>query len=75
MLPSKSRRRQRGSSAEACLGNVSRPDLEADQSAMELMGYWTSHKEMQDIYHSVYLLRRFPGLLALWVSVEKRSNL
>ena len=26
------------------------------------MGYWTSHKEIQDIYHSVYLLRRSPGL-------------
>ena len=42
-------------------GSVSRPDLEVDQSAMELMGYWTSHKEIWDIYHSVYLLRRSPG--------------
>ena len=42
--------------------SVSRPDLEADQSAMEFMGYQTSHKEIQDIYHSVYLLRRSPGL-------------
>ena len=29
---------------------------------MELVGYWTSHKEIWDIYHSVYLLRRSPGL-------------
>ena len=29
---------------------------------MELVGYWTSYKEIQDIYHSVYLLRRSPGL-------------
>ena len=29
---------------------------------MELVGYWTSHKEIQDIYHSVYLLRRSLGL-------------
>ena len=43
-------------------GSISRPDLEADQSAMELMGYWTSHKEIWDIYHSVYLLRRSPSL-------------
>ena len=43
-------------------GSVSRPDLEADQSTMELMGYWTCHKEIWDIYHSVYLLRRSPGL-------------
>ena len=29
---------------------------------MELVGYWTPHKEIWDIYHSVYLLRRSPGL-------------
>ena len=29
---------------------------------MELVGYQTSHKEIQDIYHSVYLLRMSPGL-------------
>ena len=29
---------------------------------MELVGYQTSHKEIWDIYHSVYLLRRSPGL-------------
>ena len=45
-----------------CWGSVSKPDLEADQSAMEILGYQTSHKETQDIYHSVYLLRRSPGL-------------
>ena len=28
---------------------------------MELVGYRTSRKEMRDIYHSVYLLRRAPG--------------
>ena len=28
---------------------------------MELVGYQTSRKEMRDIYHSVYLLRRTPG--------------
>ena len=57
-----------------CQGSISSPDLEADQSAMELMGYWTSHKEIQDIYHSVYLLRRSPGLPTLWVSAEMESN-
>ena len=45
-----------------CWGSISTPDLEGDQSAMELVGYQTSHKEIWDIYHSVYLLRRFPGL-------------
>ena len=38
------------------------PDSEADQSAMELVGYCTSRKEMRDIYQSVYLLQRAPGL-------------
>ena len=44
-------------------GSLPRPDLEADQSAMKLMGYQTSHKEIPDIYHSVYLLKRSPGPL------------
>ena len=43
-------------------GSISRPDLEMDQSTVECIGYWTSHKEIQDIYRSVYLLRRSPGL-------------
>ena len=30
---------------------------------MKLLGYWTSHKEIRDLYHSVYLLRRLPGPL------------
>ena len=30
-------------------GSLPRPDLEADQSAMKLMGYWTSHKEIWDL--------------------------
>ena len=30
---------------------------------MKLVGYWTSHKEIRDLYHSVYLLRRSPGSL------------
>ena len=41
---------------------MSRPNLEVDQSAMELVGYQSSHKEIWDIYHSVYLLRRSQGL-------------
>ena len=45
-----------------CQGSASEPDLGAGQSAMELVGYWTSHKEIWDIYHSVYWLRRSPGL-------------
>ena len=44
-----------------CQGNVPKPDPRADQSAMELVSYWTSRTEMWDIYHSMYLLRRSPG--------------
>ena len=30
---------------------------------MKLVGYWTSHKEIRDLYHSVYQLRRLPDPL------------
>ena len=46
---------------QGCQGSVPEADPRADQSAMELVGYQTSRKEMRDIYHSVYLLRRSPG--------------
>ena len=46
---------------QGCRGSVPEPDPGADQSAMELVGYQTSRKEMRDIYHSMYLLRRSPG--------------
>ena len=26
-----------------------------------LVGYWTSHKEIKDLYHGIYLLRRSPS--------------
>ena len=40
---------------------IPEPDPEADQSAMELVGYQTSRKEIQNVYHSMYLLWRCPG--------------
>ena len=43
-------------------GSVYDSDSEADQSAMELVGYHTCQKEIRDIYQSVYLLQRAPGL-------------
>ena len=46
-----------------CWGSLPRPDLEADQSAIRLVGYRTSHEEIRDLYHSVYLMRRLPGPL------------
>ena len=44
-----------------CWDSVFEPDPGVDQSAMELVGYWTSWKEMRDIFHNVYLLKRSPG--------------
>ena len=41
-------------------GSIPKPEPRVDLSAMELVGYRTSRKEMRDIYHSVYLLRRTP---------------
>ena len=41
--------------------SIPEPNPEADQSAMELVGYQASRKEIRDVYHSVYLLRRPPG--------------
>ena len=37
------------------------PSSEADQSALHLIGYHMSQKELRDVYHSVYLLNRAPG--------------
>ena len=47
---------------QGCHGSVYNPGSEADQSTMELVGYHTSQKEMRDVYQSIYLLQRVPGL-------------
>ena len=47
---------------QGCWGSMYNPNSKADQSAMELVGYHTSWKEIRDIYQSIYLLRRAPGL-------------
>ena len=46
-----------------CQCSLPRPDPEADLPTMKLVGYLTSHKEIWDLYQSVYLLRRSPGPL------------
>ena len=46
-----------------CWGSLPRLDSEADQSAIQLVGYRTSHKDIRDLYHSVYLMRRSHGPL------------
>ena len=50
-----------------------RPDPEADLPTMKLVGYWTSHKEIRDLYHSVYLLRRLPGPLPCRPQLRKEA--
>ena len=52
--------------------SLPRPDPEESLSAIWLVGYWTSWKEIQDLYHEVYLLRRSPGLLPCrpWLGEE-----
>ena len=42
--------------------SVHNPSSKVAQSAMELVGYHTSQREMRDVYQSIYLLRRTPGL-------------
>ena len=44
-----------------CQGSIREPSSEVDQSALHLIGYHTSQKELRDVYHSVYLLNRAPG--------------
>ena len=56
-----------------CWGSTSEPDPEAGHSTMELVGYQTSHKEIQDIYQSVYLQWRPPGLHSCGDQLRRRT--
>ena len=44
-----------------CQNSIREPNSEADQSAMGLIGFQTSQKEIREVYHSVYLLNRLRG--------------
>ena len=46
---------------------------EADQSAMELVGYHTSWREMRDVYQNIYLLWRAPGLPPCGAQPRRRA--
>ena len=37
-----------------------RLDPEADASAIQLVGYWTTQEEIGDLFHQVYSLKRLP---------------
>ena len=54
-------------------GSASDPEPEAGHSAMELVGYWTSCKEIGDIYQNVYLLRRPLGLPSCGDRLRRRT--
>ena len=53
-------------------GSIREPSSEVDQSALLLIGYHTSEKELRDVYHSVYLLNRAPGFPSCG-EVKRRS--
>ena len=55
-----------------CWGSTLGPNPQVGPSAIELVGYWTSHKEIRDIYQSVYLLQRLPGLPSCGNQLRRR---
>ena len=55
-----------------CQGHVREPNSE-DQSALHLIEYHTSQKELRDVYHSVYLLNRAPGFPSCGEVKRKRA--
>ena len=58
---------------QGCQTHIPEPSPKVDQSAMELVGYQTSRREMQGIYHSVYLLWRCPGSPSCGASRRRRA--
>ena len=57
--------------------SLPRLDPEESLSAIWMVGYWTSWKEVWDLYHEVYLLRRSPGLPPCrpWLREEAIQNI
>ena len=55
-------------------GSMCNPYSKAGQSAMELVGYCTSQKEIRDIYQSIHLLQRALGLPSHWGSIKEGGN-
>ena len=66
----------RGQKEVECMfhqGSTLGPNLQVGPSTMELLGYRTSHKEIQDIYQSVYLLQRLLGLPSCGNQLRRRT--
>ena len=53
--------------------SIREPNSEADQSAMGLIGFQTSQKEIREVYHSVYLLNRLLGFPSCGKMRRKRA--
>ena len=53
-------------------GSTMDPNPQAGPSTLELVGYQTSHKEIQDICQSVFLLQRLLGLPSCGNEQRKR---
>ena len=51
------------------------PSSEEDQSALHLIGYHTSRKELRDVYYSIYNLNRALGFPSCGEVKRVRANL
>ena len=56
-----------------CWGSMYDSDSKTDQSAMELVGYYMSQKEIRDVYQSIYLLQRAPGLPPCGAQLRRKA--
>ena len=56
-----------------CQNSIRGPNSEADQSAMALIGFRTSQKEVREVYHSVYLLNRSLGFPSCGETRRRRA--
>ena len=53
--------------------SIPEPNPKVDQSAMELVGYRMSRREIRNMYHSVYLLQRSLGSPSCRESRRRRA--
>ena len=73
MLWNEGRKRWNICATEVAKVTYPEPNPKVDQSAMELVGYRMSRREMWDVYHSVYLLWRCPGSPSCGASRRRRA--
>ena len=56
-----------------CQNSIREPNSEVDQSAMGLVKFWMSQKEIREVYHSVYLLNRLWGFPSCGKTRRRRA--